>query len=291
MAKSDLTGSENSQIIWAVSSTAIVLLIIISFFVIKAAKDGSSSATDTGSSAAPAELVTKVTTVPNSVFTTVATGANEALPKLITGAPALTANNKPSITYIGAEYCPYCATERWPMVIALSRFGTFSNLGVTHSSSTDVYPNTQTFSFHGSSYTSDYINFTAVETKSNIPSAGDFTTLDPLTTDEQNLLNTYDAAPYVPASGAGGIPFIDFGGKFLVNGSTYDPSLLQGKTADDIASVLTDASNSTTQGIIGAANALTATICSLTNDTPSKVCSDPGIQTLKLQINSQASSN
>jgi hypothetical protein len=30
--------------------------------------------------------------------------------------------------YIGAEYCPYCAAERWPLVMALSKFGTFSNL-------------------------------------------------------------------------------------------------------------------------------------------------------------------
>jgi len=291
MAKSDLSGPENSQIVWAVGITSVVLVVIISFFVIKAVNSPSNSSSSTGSSPAPAELVTKVTTVPSSVFITVAAGANEALPKPISNAPALTANGKPSIYYVGAEYCPYCATERWPMVVALSRFGTFSNLGVTHSSSTDVYPNTQTFSFHDSSYTSNYINFIPVEIKSNVPDGSDYATLDSLTSDESALLNTYDAAPYVAASSAGGIPFIDFGGKFLINGSTYDPSLLQGKSADDIASALTDPSNSITQGLIGAANTVTATICSLTNDTPSNVCSEPAIQALKTQIASQASTN
>jgi hypothetical protein len=81
----------------------------------------------------------------------------------------LTANGKPLVVYVGAEYCPYCAAERWAAVIALSRFGTFSGLGQTHSSSTDVYPNTATLSFHGASYTSQYLQFQGVETQSNQP--------------------------------------------------------------------------------------------------------------------------
>ena len=40
----------------------------------------------------------------------------------------LTADGKPLVLYVGAEYCPYCAAERCAMVQALSRFGTFSNL-------------------------------------------------------------------------------------------------------------------------------------------------------------------
>ena len=41
---------------------------------------------------------------------------------------------------MGAEFCPYCATERWSVVMALSKFGTFSHLVGTTSSSTDVDP-------------------------------------------------------------------------------------------------------------------------------------------------------
>jgi len=53
------------------------------------------------------------------------------------------------------------------VVVALSRFGTFTNLGVTSSASNDVYPNTPTLSFHGATYNSQYLSFTGVETTSN----------------------------------------------------------------------------------------------------------------------------
>ena len=46
-------------------------------------------------------------------------------------APALTADGKPEVLYVGAEYCPFCAAERWPVVVALSRFGTWSGLSAT----------------------------------------------------------------------------------------------------------------------------------------------------------------
>ena len=74
---------------------------------------------------------------------------------------------------MGAEYCPYCATERWAMVNALSRFGTFSGLKITTSAETtpqgtpEVFPNTPTFSFYGATYKSDYIQFEPVEEQDN----------------------------------------------------------------------------------------------------------------------------
>ena len=79
-------------------------------------------------------------------------------------------HGKPELLYIGAEYCPFCAAQRWAMVAALSRFGTFSNLSLTHSASADVYPDTPTFSFYQSTYSSKYLTFTSVETNTNEPS-------------------------------------------------------------------------------------------------------------------------
>src|ERR1700722_14197678 len=75
----------------------------------------------------------------------------------------LTSGGKPEIVYVGAEYCPYCAAERWALTAALSRFGTFSNLHYIHSSSTDVYPSTPTLTFYKSTYTSKYVDFQPVE--------------------------------------------------------------------------------------------------------------------------------
>ena len=112
--------------------------------------------------------------------------------------------------YIGAEYCPYCAAERWAMVVALSRFGTLSGLGLTHSAAEDgagqaePYPNTATWTFAHASYASKYLTFTPVETYTNVPdpATGFYTPLQTLTAEQQALLTKYDSA------NGGAIPFI-----------------------------------------------------------------------------------
>ena len=99
------------------------------------------------------------------------------------------ADGKPEITYIGAEYCPYCAAERWALAVALTRFGTFSDLSGTHSSGADVYPDTQTLSFYGSSYSSPYVDFQAVEEATNQQVGGTYQTLQTPTAAESSLLS------------------------------------------------------------------------------------------------------
>jgi hypothetical protein len=193
-------------------------------------------------------------------------------------------NGKPQVLYVGAEYCPYCATERWPMIVALSRFGTFSGLKTTHSSSTDVYPNTQTFSFHDAKYTSPYLDFTGVEMQSNKQQGDGYAPLDKLTAAQQKIFDTYDNPPYVSSQSSNGIPFIDFGGKYIVDSVTYDPAVLQGKSASDIASALSDPTTKVAQGADGAANTFTAAICSLTHDQPAKVCGDPVIMSIETSL-------
>lgn len=60
--------------------------------------------------------------------------------------PALTAAGKPDLRYIGAEFCPICAAERWAMYVALSKFGTFSpEPGQIHSAVRDGDIPTLTF--------------------------------------------------------------------------------------------------------------------------------------------------
>ena len=221
---------------------------------------------------ASSKIVSEVTSVSQSTLDAVGLGTSSPLPTKIS-APALTSNSKPEVFYEGAEYCPFCATERWAMTIALSRFGTFSNLSQTQSSSTDVYPNTPTLSYYQSTYKSNYVSFVPVEIYTNIPTGnGGYTSLDIPTSSEGALVNKYDSAPYVPASSAGSIPFLDFGGKYLISGATYQPTVLQGKTADQIASSLNNPNSNIAQGAVGAANAIIATICKLTNNQPSNVC-------------------
>ena len=249
-------------------------------FLIATRKSGGSSAPR---SAAPPALVAKVTSIPASVFTQVGAGT-ATLPKAIK-APALANGGKPRVVYIGAEYCPYCATERWPMVIALSRFGSFTGLGVTHSSSVDVFPSTNTFSFYGSTYTSAYLSFEPVELNTNqIAGNGGYKTLETPTAEQQQLLATYDAPPYVSAASANAIPFIDFGGRFLISGATYDAAVLQGKSADEIASALYDPTSAISRGAVGTANAMTAALCTLTAGKPASVCASPTITQLQSRL-------
>jgi len=258
----------------------VIAVIVIGFVLFQGTRQPSSSTSNqTGSSAAPASVVKGVTSVAIATLDSIGAGTSNSSPHAIT-APSLTENGKPEIFYEGAEYCPFCATERWAMAQALSRFGTFSNLGVTHSSTTDVYPNTQTLSFYGSSYTSQYIAFTPVEVYTNISNGAGYTSLQTPTSAQQSLVNTYDATPYLPSSEAQSIPFIDFGGMYLIAGATYSPTVLQGESANDIASSLNNPKSAIAQGVDGAANVITAAICKMTNNQPGTVC-DPTIQKLE----------
>lgn len=250
----------------------IIGVIIVVFLIIILAKSPTTTNNTATDGVASAAVVKEVTTVPSSISDQVGSGSSTTQAQAISGKPYLTSSGQPQILYMGAEYCPYCATERWAMVAALSRFGSFSNLHTTHSSSTDVYPNTQTFSFHGSSFTSKYIGFTPVEMYTNIPNSSGYTTLDTPTATEQSLMTTYDAPPYVSSSEQGSIPFIYFAGKYLIVGATYSPQVLQGQTYQSIANALSNPKSSIAKGVLGAANNITATICKLTNNQPASAC-------------------
>jgi hypothetical protein len=262
------------RVLIAGASIGVVLAIVISLVLVKAtspaAPPGPAAATGI---ALPSSVVAGVTSVPPATLNAVGAGAaygGTVTP--VAGAP-LSSAGKPEILYIGAEYCPYCATERWPLTVALSRFGTFSGLRGIHSSPTDVYPSQPTLTYYGSAYTSRYLAFTAVETTTVNPD----TPLQSPTAAERALLSTYDAPPYVPAADTGAIPFIDLGGRYLIHGAQYDPQVLQGLTWAQVASALRDPSSPVAQGVDGAANMITAAICRLTGDQPGSVCTSPAI--------------
>lgn len=271
----------------AAGAVAAVLIVLGALVVVRVVGGGRHPAPAAAAAGAvPAAVLAQVTAVPPATLAAVGLGSATGLPKPITGSPPpLQVSGRPAILYVGAEYCPYCAAERWAMVVALSRFGSFTGLSATHSSASDVFPNTATFSFHGATYTSRYVAFTGVETQTNQLQGGQYTPLDRLTAQQQQLLATYDAPPYVPASSAGAIPFIDFGNRYLVSGAGYDPGLLAGKTMPQISGALADPASPIARGVDGTANALTATICRLTGDQPAAVCQSPTIRTLAAHIN------
>jgi hypothetical protein len=206
--------------------------------------------------------------------------------KAVNGSPPILKGptGKPEFLYMGAEYCPFCAAERWAVVVALSRFGTFSKLYQTTYSSTDVYPNTPTFTFYtghygGSFYTSSYIDFVPVETADQQGNP-----LQTPTTEQQNLIKTYDAAPYTSQSQAGSIPFVDIGNRYVLIGASYSAQDLTNLQWQDIASDLGDSNSAVSKDILGTANYLTAGICMMTQQQPGSVCSTPAIQSIEQSL-------
>lgn len=210
-------------------------------------------------------VVSAVTSIPVSVFNQVKLPSGAASqPAVESKYTPLTQGGKPEMLFMGDEWCPFCGAARWAMVAALSRFGTFSNLQTTMSSGSDVYPDTNTFSFQGVSYSSPYVAFVPVEMENTTHA-----TLDTPTAAQNKLLETYDTE--------GSVPFIDFGNHYIVT-STYDPSVLQGLSWGQIASDLDNPSSTVAQNVDGSANFMSAVICKLTNNQPASVCSTPGVE-------------
>jgi len=251
-----------------VGSSVVVVLAIVAAFALYEANRSSNGGQPSSGTTLSAAVIHDVTAVPAATLNSVGAGTVDAK-SIITlkNGTALTSAGKPEVLYIGAEYCPYCATERWAVAVALSRFGTFSGLHGIHSSSTDVYPSTPTLTFYKSTYTSTYLSFVPVETETVAKK-----TLQTPTKAQSALIAKYDAPPYVSADSEGSIPFIDFGNKYMISGASYNPQILQGKTWAQVAAALKDPSSTIAKGVDGTANLITATICKLTNNQPATAC-------------------
>jgi hypothetical protein len=256
---------------------AIIAVIIIVFVIVSRQQSVSPS----GPVQTSTQVFNAVTNVEPNVLAAVGTGGVQNPLHAVNPPPPVLLGpaGKPQFLYIGAEYCPYCAAQRWATVVALSNFGTFSKLYQTTSSSTDVYASTPTFTFYpghygGSFYTSKYIDFVPVETEDQQQNP-----LQTLTTEQQNLLNTYDVPPYTTQ--AGGIPFIDIANQYIMTGASYSPQDLQALQWQEIANNLSDPTSAVAKGVVGTANYMTAGICMVTHQQPANVCSTNTIQKIE----------
>lgn len=216
-------------------------------------------------------VVATITSLPASDFDAVGQGSATNLIKPVSGAALVDASGKPIVFYMGAEYCPYCAAERWPMIIALSRFGTFSGLETTTSSSSDVYPNTATFTFRGATYTSAYLDFQSVETSDRTQAP-----LQSPTAAQQQLVSKYDSS--------GVIPFVDLGNRYAFTGAMFLPDKVTGMSWQAVADAIQQPDSPQAQAILGSANLITAALCKLTSGQPAAVCSSSSIQALEQKL-------
>ncbi|MGA2433302.1 MAG: DUF929 family protein [Acidimicrobiales bacterium] len=274
-------------------AVGLVVLVVAALVIIKVTSGSTASTGSSTFQATDPATVSELTTVPASVFNTVSVISPVAPvtpPQAISGQPALseTVNGKklPEVFYFGAEYCPFCAAQRWPTIIALSRFGTWSGLGNMTSSSQDIDPNTPTFTFLKAKYTSPYIAFKSIEFETNVydSATSSYTKLQTPTKTQLALFRKYDTSTYIkgmPSSDNGSIPFMSIGNKFLVSGASFTPATLAGLSRTAIAQGLNTTSSPITAAIIASANYLTASICTLTNNQPSTVCTSPAVVAAK----------
>jgi len=241
-------------------------------------------------SPALARLMAQVTHVPVGTSDAAGDGAGQVIakPAPVAG-PSLAAHGKPEVLYVATEYCPYCASQNWAMVVALSRFGTFTRLRTIRSSAlnsallpsvTDqTYPPLDTWTFYGSGYISKYLTFVPVETRSNVLVSrhanplhqNSYTVRQRLTPAQQAIFAKYDNLRAVP--------FADFGNRYALTGSSFDPTVLEHETWSQIAAELRNPHGIRGRSILGAVNYITAAICQLTRDQPATACT-PAVKSL-----------
>ena len=263
-----------NRMLTALGAVAVVVVVVVALVAVKLSSGGAHNTTLVGGvspTPVPAAVVNQVTGVPVSTLVQASGGATtlSGLTQL-KGQPALTSGGKPQVLYIGADFCPFCAAERWSLVAALSKFGTFTHLGQTTSASGDVYPNSPTFSFYGSTYTSRYLTFTPVETTTNQENSAQtgYVPLQTPTPAQNALWKTLDPNQ--------SIPFVDLGGRWLLSTSSLSPSNLSNKPMDFVSAQVGDNNTVIGKGIDQNAGALVKDICSITGGQPADVCSAAG---------------
>jgi hypothetical protein len=249
------------RILVAIASVTAVLAVVVALVAVKLT--ATPARLVASESRAPSAVVRQVTTVPAATLARVSPGqVVTPLQTVKTAGPPLRIGGKPAIVFVSEESCPFCAAERWSLAVALSHFGTWSHLGTTTSSATDVYPSTATLSFRTAHYQSSELTLRTTELTDN---AG--RPLQAQTSLDTSLIGAFDVPPYVnSADQSGSVPFLDIANRYILAGAQYSPQVLAGLSAAQIASQLTNPSSQVAQAIDGAAQVIIAAIDQILHD-------------------------
>ena len=174
--------------------------------------------------------------------------------------PLFSTNGKPILVYVGAEYCLYCAIQRWSLTMALMRFGNFTGLEYMHSGVSDG--NYATLTFVNSTYQSNYVVFQPYEVYDRGGNA--------LMTLPTNYTSAFKAV------GKSSFPFLNFADEYTISGAILDPSKLGTMNQTQIISSI-QAGNSFGSQIKQVANLITAVICETTGKQPVSICGQSSI--------------
>jgi len=181
---------------------------------------------------------------------------------------------KPILVYVGAEFCPFCAVQRYSMIMALMRFGNFTGLEYMTSGLGDG--DISTFTFVNSTYHSNFIRFEPFEIQDRNHNS------------LQTLPTNYTSA--FQQQGGGEFPFLNFNNKFYIHGSILDYGILSGMNQTQVISSIL-AVNQVGSELKQAANVITAIICETTHNTPALVCDNASITSITQDAYSLPSTN
>ncbi len=246
----------------------VVIIVAVVVAALTAPKTLDPNAKTTG--AVSSEVSTALAGVPLATYDRVGVGTADPRSLKAVQADPLTANGQPRVVYVGAEYCPFCASQRWALIAALERFGDFTGLEYAVSSPKDQPASVPTLSLKNAKYTSAHLTFDGYELQDRDGA--------PLQTEPD------DVKALQARYGGTSIPWIYFGGAAVQSGSSVDSSLLLGKGQDQIAASLADPTSPVAQNVDGAANLISAQLCRLTNNQPAQVCSSPGVTTAAARL-------
>jgi hypothetical protein len=218
----------------------------------------------------PRAEVREITGVASATLRAVGTGKRHGhrnrAPSLVKD-DKLTKQGKPELAYIIGEFCPFCAGQSWSVAVALSRFGRFHGLTTLVSSADDDPASIQTMSFRYSRFHSRYVAY------------------EPIVNEDVNRHHVESVPTKVRRAwhryGPPGFPFIDFGGRAILNLPSFEPTVLKNLTRKQIAADLNHPKKAVAKAIDGSANQITAAICVMTNNKPARVCHTKTISTIR----------
>lgn len=177
------------------------------------------------------------------------------------------------VFFMGAEYSPYCAAERWAIVRALQKFGQWSGLNQTMSAARDEqFLNLPTYDFTEATYTSTHVEFVSRETKDR-----EFKPLQKLLKTEEKLVHKYNPKKE--------IPFLLIGGRFMQIGSGFTPKIFIGHTFRQTETELKKTESEIRKIIDEEASYIAALLCAA--GLPPELCKETGLAELVAQANSK----
>jgi hypothetical protein len=248
---------------------ALAVVIVVAFGAASLERSPSVSRSSTTQLAAYYEEAVNVS---DATLNAVGLPSTVAIPTKVAPSLSTVATND-VVSYVGAEYCPYCAIQRWALLVALSKFGTFAHLdSEVFSSSSDIYPHLASWSFVGATYTSKYFTFDPTELTSSTPlkgGPGGYQRLERMTTAQRVAYDRYNPQ--------GLLPFVDIGNQYVAVGASSSPSVLEGLSLGEIGNDLNNPRKPVAQSIDGSANYLIAALCTMAQKAAPAVCSTPTI--------------